>query len=118
MAQRSNQTDKIQVDPLFIVPEGSEDEFVYTRDYVDEDETGDPDTALNFVEYDYNDDTSADYDDGSDDAEGDNLATPEDYTIVSQALRRAPGGQQVVDIIIAVEDIDQAVNYEIQVVKV
>ena len=58
------------------------------------------------------------YDDGYDDQDDLALDTPEDFQIISQTLRRGPGGQQVVDIVIQVEDIAGATNYEIQVTKV
>lgn len=113
MAERSTPSDKILVDSMFVVPEGSEDQFVYTReeseDYSDADD-------LSFDEF-GNIDTDY-FDDGYDDKDADTLQVPEDFVIVSQTLRRAPGGQQVVDIVIEAEDVPRAINYEIQVTKI
>lgn len=43
------------------------------------------------------------------------LDPPGSLEIVSQTVRTAPDGRQVVDIVIEVEDIDGALNYEIRV---
>lgn len=109
MAKRSVATKKTLVDPIFALPPGSEDEFVYTRNITDDDV---------FLDEEFNDVSDITFDDGSDDLNGVELEVPEDFTIVSQAIRYAPGGQQVVDVVIEVEDIEGAIEYEIQVVKV
>lgn len=45
------------------------------------------------------------------------LDTPDAIYIIDQKLRRAPGGQQVVDIVIDVEEIIGALEYEVQIAK-
>lgn len=45
------------------------------------------------------------------------LDAPSSLTIVSQTVRTAPDGRQVVDIVIEVEDIPGALNYELRVTK-
>jgi hypothetical protein len=46
------------------------------------------------------------------------LDTPDTIIIFDQKLRRAPGGQQVVDVTIDVEEIIGALEYEVQIAKV
>ena len=118
MAKRTTPSDKVVIDPLFGIPEGAEDQFVYSEDeYFYDDETyGDLLTEESLLEIEYED--YIEYDDGYDDQDDLALDTPEDFQIISQTLRRGPGGQQVVDIVIQVEDIAGATNYEIQVTKV
>jgi hypothetical protein len=54
-------------------------------------------------------------DDSNEDFSNDILDPPSSMEIVSQTVRTAPDGRQVVDIIIDVEDIDGALNYELRV---
>jgi hypothetical protein len=102
MAKRSTSSDKVRIDPIFPIPEGSEDQFV--REDMDVLEGNVESADLSFL---------ADFDDSVETG----LEIPQDFTIVSQTLRRAPGGQQVVDVVIEVPDVIGATNYEIQVAK-
>lgn len=119
MAKRSTPSDKILIDPLFGIPEGAEDQFTLTKDEVDTEDFVDIDELVNdVITPDYQDGSEIFvYEDNSDDLGGVVLEIPDDYSVISQTLRRAPGGQQVVDIVIETEDIDGALNYEIQVTK-
>lgn len=98
MAKREVAAKKTRVDPLFVVPPGSEDEFVYSS------EMSDYDAFL-------------DSDEGEGTTSGE-LAVPQNFTIVEQILRRAPGGQQFVDVVIETDDIEGAVSIEFQISKV
>lgn len=46
-----------------------------------------------------------------------NLDIPNEFTIVEQVIRTLPSGMQVVDVIIEVEDVPGAINYDFRVVK-
>lgn len=119
MAKRSTPSDKVKIDPLFVIPDGAEDQFAYSREEYAVEETSEDNLAIDSVD-DYTEtaDDSLDYDDGYGDQDATILEIPENFSIISQVLRRAPGGQQVVDIVIETEDIPGAINYEIQVTKV
>ncbi len=114
MAKRSTPSDKIKIDPLFVIPEGAEDQFIYPKELTDDEDafllTEDLSEDFERTEY--------EYDEGDDDEDDSELGIPNDFTIVSQKLRRVPSGQHVVDVVIKVEDIEGAVKYEIQVTKV
>lgn len=117
MAKRSTATDRIIIDPHFTIPDDALDAFAYTYDAEDMDEYVEGDDlsldAVDEVTY-----SEIDYEESYDDQDAVYLSTPEEFTIISQVIRRAPGGQNVVDIVIDAEDINGAVNYEIRVVKV
>lgn len=112
MAKRALQTKKTPVDPLFAIPPGSEEEFVFSRESADIDLLA----GIEISEEDFEDDDEDDGDDPNS-PDDDILDTPEDFTVISQTLRRGPGGQQVVDIVIEAEEVVGAINYEIQVTK-
>ena len=103
MAKRSVATKKTLVDPMFIVPPGSEDEFAYSRSIADDDLLLDEEFL-----------------DGFDPGVSDiiELEVPEDFEVVEQKLRRVDSGQQVVDIVIEIQEIEGAINYEVQITKV
>lgn len=104
--RRARSYSKIVLDPRFPIPEGAESEFEHdSRITLNEDEL--------VIEYDENEYVEGDSD--ASDLPDTVLDTPESITIVSQKLRRAPGGQNVIDIVIEVGDIDGAVDYEIQI---
>lgn len=46
-----------------------------------------------------------------------NLATPNVFAVIDQRIRRGPGGQTFVDIVIEVEDIEFATEYEASIAK-
>jgi hypothetical protein len=116
MAKRAVATKKTLVDPLFSIPPGSEDEFVFSRQGTDDDITViSVDISEDEFNYGYDDEDDL----GGDGDSNDLLDSPEIIGVVPpQVLRRAPGGQQVVDVVIEAEEIPGAINYEIQVVKV
>lgn len=118
MAKRTTPSDKVIIDPLFAIPEGTEDQFEHSEEevYFSEDITEQEFTYLDSLEIEYADEI--DYDEGYDDEDDVALETPETFNIIAQTLRRAPGGQQVVDIVVDVDDVAGATNYEIQVTKI
>lgn len=72
-------------------------------------DTPDDDSNLDEVEFlEVDEDLNEDF-------SNDILDPPSSMEIVSQTVRTAPDGRQVVDIIIDVEDIDGALNYEVRV---
>lgn len=121
MSSRSTSTDRTVIDPLFVIPEGAEDEFVYSQEGPEIDDGESDDNIMVSDDFDLVEieDTSYDdiVDDGYDDEDQVILDTPVSFSVIAQTLRRAPGGQMVVDIVVQTEDIDGAENYEIQVVK-
>jgi hypothetical protein len=46
------------------------------------------------------------------------LLPPTAFSIVSETIRMGPGGAQVVDMVLDVEDVQGAVNYEVRITKV
>lgn len=54
-------------------------------------------------------------DDLNEDFSNDILDPPDSLVIVSQTVRTAPDGRQVVDVVVEVEDIPSALNYDIRV---
>lgn len=113
MADRAS-TDKTIIDPRFVIPEGAEEIFAYSKELTEEDYAD-----ADFL--DFEDGAIDDYldytDDGSDDDEQNILDVPTGLVIINQVLRRAPGGQATVDVVIQVDDVPGATNYEIQVTK-
>lgn len=116
MAKRSTPTDRVVLDSLFNIPEGAEDQFVHSEeDVYDAEITSDEFTYLDSLDVGYEDELP--YDDGTGDEDDFFIEAPTNFTIISQTLRRGPGGYQVVDLVIEVEDVEGAVNYEVQVTK-
>lgn len=73
----------------------------------------DPDADI-----DIQDETLGDEDsDTNEDQNDDELAVPSDFTIISQTVRTAANGQQVVDVVIDVTEVDGAVSYEVRMTK-
>jgi hypothetical protein len=113
---RATPTNKTVIDPFFTIPRGAEDEFVHPEGVTIEDE------------FDRSDPTATDFEDedaiveiietDTDDTTFLELETPDEFSVFSQVLRRSPGGQQVVDVVIATEDIVGARNYEIRVTRI
>lgn len=93
---------------LFPIPEGAEDEL----SYIDE-----PDDFSADFETDEEVEQEVFYDDGHYE-DVDELETPESFSVISQTIRRAPGGQHVIDVVIETDDVPGAVKYEIQVAKI
>lgn len=80
-------------DPNLDIPEELKNVRIVEPPYAPDDETGQTD----------------DGDDG-----GGELGVPSSFIIVSQTLRRLATGNIVVDVVIEVEDIDGAENYEVR----
>lgn len=122
MAKRARPVDKVAIDPIFAIPEGAEDQFVPSRDdfEIDYDSDAVDDGIINGAlefEFDFAEEETL-YDDGSDDDDPIELMVPEGFVIISQTLRRAPGGQQVVDVVVETDDVPGATHYELRVTKV
>ena len=103
MAKRSVSRRKIEIDPMFFIPEGMDD-FVYTeRNNLKPDDFQDTDADITY-----------DIDDGGDSTDPE---TPNIIGIVSQTPRRTKDGHVVIDVVIEVEDIDGVTKYEIRHTK-
>lgn len=48
---------------------------------------------------------------------GDELDVPGTFEIISQTVRTSPGGSQVIDVVIDVEEVEGAVKYEVRITK-
>lgn len=118
MANRPVNPDKIPLDTYFQIPPGAEDVFVYTKIDFDPGETDfSEDTGTVTDDTDEGtiiDDTD---DDGGDSDSG--LETPDVFSIISETIHRANNGTaKLVDVVVKIDDVDGATDYEIQVVKV
>lgn len=119
MTSKATTPNKTVLDPVFPIPLGAEDAFVYSEQtaFI----TAPEDDSLG-QEFGTGDEVGLDDTEGSsEDFEGSNetlLDTPTDFVVFSQTLRRAPGGQQVIDVVVDVEDVSGVTNYEFQVTKV
>lgn len=102
MASRPVSKEKVQIDPIFPIPSGAEDEFAVSRSKKIIDDT------VDLVIFDDGTGTGGD---GSPD-------TPSIVGVVSQKLRRGQNMQFVVDVVIQVDDVNEAEHYEIQVTKI
>lgn len=60
------------------------------------------------------DDEDSEIDDDQIDEE---LDVPGSFEIISQTIRTAPDGTQVVDVVVDVEEVEGAVNYEVRITK-
>lgn len=47
----------------------------------------------------------------------DGVAAPDYIEIISQTVRTAPDGRQVVDVVIDVEEVDGAIKYDVRITK-
>lgn len=97
---------KALVDPIYRIPPGAEEAFGYSRDFQFVDEDSAEEVLI------------TDFDEDSPESDASGLSTPTTFSIVSQTVRRAPGGAIRIDVVIEVEDIDGATNYEVQTAKV
>lgn len=107
MAKRLASYKKTVIDPTIAIPLGAEDEFEH-------------DLTSFAISDELEDNTSIDISEDFVIEESDDpgILTPESVTIISQKIRRAPGGQNVVDLIIEVGDLEGAITYEMRIVKV
>jgi|SRR6478609_20028 len=99
-------------DPNLDIPEGLINAKVVTQPDVIT-EVGEPDANIDIQDETLNDDDSL-LDEDSDDTE---LEVPGTYVILSQTVRTAPDGTQVVDVVIDVEEIEGAEKYEVRITK-
>lgn len=77
-----------------------------------------PDTPLDEGEVDAED--SEFFEDDAieeDDVSEDEPEVPQDIQIISQTVRTGPDGSQVVDVVIEVDDVPDAVQYDVRVTK-
>lgn len=99
-----------EYDPNFFIPEGVKN-FRPKTDIIDDSQaTFEP---INEQTETYSDEDSELDDDVSDDIP----SVPEFISVVSQTVRTAPDGTQVVDMVIEVEDSSDSVKYDIRLAK-
>lgn len=96
-------------DPNLDIPDGLKN----AREITNRDGVADPDADLN-IQFDtaYDEDSELD-----EDFIGEELGVPNSFKIVSQTVRTGMNGSHVVDVVIEVEDVDGAVNYDVRVTK-
>lgn len=108
MAKPVASRDKTVIDPAFYIPEGLENEFVYAENtnYVSDEE-------LDVSEF-----TSDEFVGDEDDFDNEStIPVPDAPVVILQTIRTAPGGTQVVDVIVEVEDIPGVEDFELHVSK-
>lgn len=99
-------------DPNLDIPVDLKNARVGVRADVVED-IPDPDADIDIQEDTLDDDDSQlDEDESSDE-----LDVPGTFVIVSQTVRTAPDGSQVVDVVIDVEEVEGAAKYEVRITK-
>lgn len=103
---------KIKLDSVFVIPPGAEDIFVYTRDSegINANNVYGPDTGGGSAAQVISGGTAP--------AATDNTLLPPTFSIVSQIVRTASGGQQVVDVVFEITEVAGATGYDIEVVKI
>lgn len=99
-------------DPNLDIPIGLKNTRVASLPDVDE-ERPEPDADIDVQSETLDDDDSAIDEDES----GDGLDVPGTFEIISQTVRTAPDGSQVIDIVIDVEEVENAVKYEVRITK-
>lgn len=99
-------------DPNLELPEGLKNARISTAPDVTED-VPDPDADIDVQIETFNDDDSQ----LDEDEVGNELGVPGSFVIISQSVRTAPDGRQVVDVVIDVEEIPGAVKYEVRTTK-
>lgn len=113
--------DKRFVDPMFYIPEGMDDDtWVYREDAnsdIDSETTTLDATEGGFDDFEVVEGDVTIIDEG-DASEDDAPLTVDNLTVVSQVLRRAADGTQVVDLVVEVDDVPGINKYEFRVTKV
>lgn len=114
MVSRAARKSPVIIDPSFYVPpETIGVDFIY--DGADEysDELIQPDDTIDDI------DSYIGYDEDESDYTPDEpeLDSP-DFTVVSQTVRIAPDGTSVVDVLISVDDVPGAIDYDVRVTKI
>lgn len=79
----------------------------------DRDDVPDPNADIDFQTETYIDEES----ELGEEEVGDELDVPGTFFIVSQLIRTAPDGSQVVDVVIDVEEVEGAIKYEVRITK-
>lgn len=103
-----------QIDANFNIPEGLKN--VEIKPEVEEDDS--EHYLEDSVDFDLQDDSASEEESERDDKWGqEELQPPDSMTVVSQTLRTAKDGSQVVDVVIEVPDVPGAVNYEVRISK-
>lgn len=99
-------------DPNLAIPEGLKNARVSTSpDRTNE--YPDPDANIDIQTETFDDEGSELDEDGV----GFELDVPGTFEVVSQTVRTGPDGSQVVDVVIEIEDVNGAVNYEVRMSK-
>lgn len=117
MAKRREFTETSILDPMFYLPEGlrgvdySEDELDLAQ------ETDELTTQEIFGDEDYIEDEGYVVDD-ADMELAEDVDSPNELTVIEQIIRTLPNGMQVVDLVIDVETVADAIDYDFRVVKV
>lgn len=98
-----------EIDLNFAIPEGLK--YTTVREPVEDESSTDDDIDVQIESY---EDESSELDE--EEVSGD-IETPENIEIVSQTVRTAPDGRQVIDVVIEVTDVVGAINYDVRVTK-
>ena len=102
-----------EFDPNLDLPEDIKNTTVGTLSDVESDLPDNGDSDINVQDETYDDDDS----DINQDEVGDLLDPPSSFTVISQTVRTGNDGTQVVDVVIDVEDIAEAIDYEYRITK-
>lgn len=101
--------DEIWFDPSIPIPEGIKNTRVKEKDF------DDGELMDNAEDIDIQEDSASDDDSMLDeDSIDDELEVPGGFTIVGQTTRTLPDGTQLVDIVIDVEEVEGAENYQVR----
>lgn len=111
MADRASIQGLTHLDPMFYIPDGAT-EFTYGQ-------VKDVPDIFSDDELDGSDSEYSPYDDdlGVSDG-GDTPPTPSILGVVSQTITRTAAGNEVVDVVIEVDDIDGVTNYQFRISKI
>lgn len=99
----------IGIDPNFSFPEGLSDVVQIDANTLDYEEPVEIDLTI--------DSFGEEYEDLHGEGDGADIPAPEYINVVSQTVRTAPDGRQVIDVVIEVESVMGALNYEMRVTK-
>lgn len=113
MPNKPSRTNQIKLDPIFSIPAGAEDIFVFSKDNPNL-----TDDLWDFVNDDLTLVDDSIIDDSVTDTDSTELGVPDDFTIESQNIHPNKGGTTVVDIVVAIDDVPGADGYEIELVRV
>lgn len=118
MANRSVAGKSREVDPLFPIPAGMEDDWNYGEDAVVESADGGADIEeTNFEDIEEVGSDMDLFDEGEGEGSYDTPEVPENLRVVTQVLRRLPDGSNVVDLVVEVDDVPNIVKFDVRVTK-